>query len=391
MITATLPCHGPVRAEESIACPHGPLLRQLACAATVWSLLAFGALPDFTPTAIAAPPCVQFDANSMVGCRDITPPEFASANPDERLVEAKFQISSLIGDRSDDQLIEYLYRIESTEQSLRVVDYLPKTTLATSVAGNLDVETKLEKSSSIGITAGGDYNHLLRGDATAANSSKRNSSVHYELLPRLDLLAASGTTARGTGVYFKLKPSDRMSLEGARDFLLVLRVPGTWRGDYVRVTCQAKRPNAGLVRSLSGEVTCGSANFVVAPYDQEDKSAKLAALELVQAERRLLELATAYQAEIERRKYPTLGHEIGAVLALTHPKIPRRWLSRAYQHPARAQAQPFEKHLPEPVRRAAEEFRTAKRTLHELCGSDGSMSGAADLLPEGNNQRVQRI
>jgi hypothetical protein len=186
--------------------------------------------------------------------------------------------------------------------------------------------------------------------------------------------------ARGTAVYFKLKPSDRMSLEGARDFFMVLRVPGAWRGDYVRITCQAKRPQDGLVRSISGEVTCGSANFLVALYDQEDKGAKLAALELVRTERRLLELAAAYQAEIERRKYPTLGHEIGAAFALTHPKIPRRWLSQVYEHPASAQAQPFEQHLPEPVRRAATEFRTAKRTLHELCGSVGTMAGAADLV-----------
>ena len=315
---------------------------------------------------------VEFDVNSMVGCRDVTPREFAETNPDERLVEAKFQVSTLIRSGSENDLIQYLYRIDSPERSLKIVDYLPKTTLATNIVGDLGIETKLEKTSSIGITAAGHYDHIVNGEATAAKSSKATSSVRYKLLPRLDLLAASGTTARGTGVYYKLKPSDRGSLEGAKDFAIVLRVPRTWRGDYVRVVCQATRHQRAVVLSRDGTTPCGTAGFVVALYMEQDREAKVVAARLVRADQQLLHVAAAHRREIDRRKYPTLGHEIGATLSLVDPKIPPTWLNDVYQAPAWVHAKGFEKHLPAPVREAATEYRMAKRTLHELCGEDGA-------------------
>lgn len=314
-------------------------------------------------------PWVQFDVPARVGCRDVTPPEFEAANPDERLVEAKLQISSLIRDGHEDDLLQYLYRIESPERTLQIADYLPKTTLATNIVGNLGVETKLEKSSSIGITAAGHYDHVVDGDATAARSSKSTSSVRYELLPRLDLLASAGTMSRGTGVYFKLRPSDRTSLEGAKDFALVLRVPRPWRGDYVRVVCESKCHKRTLVGRSA--VTSGDASFVVALYDEKDPLAKAAATQLVLAEQRLLNLARTQRHAIEQRRHATLGHELAASFSLVDPKIPPTWLSDVYQRTSGSTTSTFEKHLPPPVRQAASEYTAAKRTLHRLCGQPG--------------------
>ena len=339
-------------------------------------LLMFG-LPPSNSTTRAQTPSVQFDVNSMVGCRDVTPWEFEQSNPDEKLMEAKFQVSSLIREGHEDGLIQYLYRFESPERSLRIADYLPKTTLATNVIGNVGMETKVEKSSSLGFTAAGNYDQVVQGDATAARSSKTTSSVRCELLPRLELLAAAGTTSRNTGVYFKLKPSDRISLEGAKDFALVLRVPRTWRGDYVRVVCEAKSHKRGVVLPFDTAVTCGSAGFVVALYDARDQSAKTAARRFVRAEQQLLNVATTHRKEIERRKYPTVGHEIAANLALVNPKIPRTWLRDVYQRNTSAGSGRYERHLPDQVRQAASQFRMAKRTLHQLSGF-AITSGLAD-------------
>ena len=44
----------------------------------------------------AEPPRVQFDMPFAVACRDVTPPEFAAANPGHKLVEAELAISSLL-------------------------------------------------------------------------------------------------------------------------------------------------------------------------------------------------------------------------------------------------------------------------------------------------------
>lgn len=350
--------------------PAGPVM---PC---VCVLLMFG-LPASNSTTRAQTPSVQFDVNSMVGCRDVTPSEFEQSNPDEKLMEAKFQVSSLIREGHEDGLIQYLYRFESPERSLRIADYLPKTTLATNVIGNVGMETKVEKSSSLGFTAAGNYDQVVQGDATAARSSKTTSSVRCELLPRLELLAAAGTTSRNTGVYFKLKPSDRISLEGAKEFALVLRVPRTWRGDYVRVVCEAKSHKRSVVLPFDTAVTCGSAGFVVALYDARDPSAKTAARQFVRAEQQLLDLASTHRKEIERRKYPTVGHEIAATLALVNPKIPRTWLRDVYQRRTSAGSGRYERHLPDQVRQAASQYRTAKRTLHQLSGF-AITSGLAD-------------
>lgn len=345
-----------------------------ACALLMLGVVQGGSL------AFAQMPYVQFDVDSMVGCRDVTPAEFEKANPDERLMEAKFQISSLIRQGREDDLLQFLYRIESPERSVQIADYLPKTVLATNVVGNVGLETKLEKSSSLGITAAGHYDQILSGDAKATHGKKTTSSVRYELLPRLDLVAAAGTTARGTGVYFKLKPSDRTSLEGSKDFALVLRVPRSWRGDYVRVVCEARSHRRGVVRPLDSATTCGAAVFVVALYDQQDPSAKAAARRLARADQQLLSVASRQRRAIERHKYPTIGHEIGATLALVSPKIPKTWLRQVYQRPAAADSARFESHLPDPVRRAAVQYSTAKRTLHQLCGSSRPVAARGSSL-----------
>ena len=50
-------------------------------------------------------------------------------NPDEKLVEARIVVSSLIRSDSKSQVQEYFYRFENLQKGFRVVDYLPKTEL----------------------------------------------------------------------------------------------------------------------------------------------------------------------------------------------------------------------------------------------------------------------
>ena len=108
-----------------------------------------------TAGSFAGPPAVQFDVRSVVECRDVTTAEFAATNPDERLVEARFQVSTLIQHGNADDLIQYLYRIESRQGTAQVVDYQPKTTLATDIIGNLGIENKREDAKSLGVTVSG--------------------------------------------------------------------------------------------------------------------------------------------------------------------------------------------------------------------------------------------
>jgi hypothetical protein len=123
-----------------------------------------------------------------------------------------------------------------------------------------------------------------------------------------------------------------------------------------------------MVLPFESAATCGSAGFVVALYDEQDQAAKNAARQLVRAEQELLQLAATHRKEIQRRKYPTVGHELGATLALVNPKIPRTWLHDVYQRRASVGSGRYERYLPDQVRQAASQFSAAKRTLHELSG-----------------------
>ncbi|HPM83158.1 MAG TPA: hypothetical protein PLF81_20795, partial [Candidatus Anammoximicrobium sp.] len=87
---------------------------------------------------------VSFDVMPTVGCRDVTTAEFAEANPDERLIEAHVEVSSLIRQGNEGDLLQYFYRFDSPRRTMRIVDYTPKTTLASDVAGNVTIEKKKE-------------------------------------------------------------------------------------------------------------------------------------------------------------------------------------------------------------------------------------------------------
>jgi hypothetical protein len=225
-------------------------------------------------------PRVHFDMPYAIACQDVTPPEFAAANPEHRLVEAKFEISSLLLAGEERDLSQYFIRIDSPKRTLLVVDYLPKTLHESRHAGPIAHQTSEERSASIGINLAGKYEVITGAGANAGIGTKNTSCVKYDLLPPLETVAASGTLLRGAGVFFKLRATPRRPLEGASEFALVLRVPAEWRSDYVRVHCEADGVQKGLVRSLDETVRCGRRDFFVALYLAGDETARLQAEQL---------------------------------------------------------------------------------------------------------------
>jgi hypothetical protein len=244
----------------------------------VCSALALAALPPaFTPTSAAETPRVHFDMPFTVACRDVTPPEFAAANPSLKLVEARFEISTLLlaGDERD--LAQLFIRIDSPGRTFSVVDYLPKTFHESRHATPIGVTKTDEKNASIGINVSGKYEVFTSLGANAGLGRKTTSCVKYDLLPPLETAASSGTLLRGAGVFFKLKGSERRLLEGASELALVLRVPRDWRLDRVRVHCEATAVERGLVSSLDQSIRAGQRDFLVALYLEGDEPARLMA------------------------------------------------------------------------------------------------------------------
>jgi hypothetical protein len=232
---------------------------------------------------IAGPPFVEFDTSETIAVEDVTTPDFAAANPREKLVEARFTISSLIRHGSDEQLVHFLYRIEGLERGMSVYDYLPKTELASPLAGGVSVEQKADDALAIGGTIGGKLD-AASGGINITKSASRHGQVKYELLPPKELIAAAGTIHRQHGVYYKLKPSKQTSLEGAKQFVCVLRVPAAWRADRARLICEATTLSAPMLGTPAQEIVCGRATFLVGLHSSGDVEARKGALKLVRTE-----------------------------------------------------------------------------------------------------------
>jgi hypothetical protein len=262
----------------------------------------FGSGP---PTAFAEPPRVYFDMPYAAACRDVTPCEFTTAHPGQKLIEARLEISSLLTTGKERDLSEYFIRVENPERKLAIVDYLPKTLHESRLAGPITVQDGKEKTGTLGINFSGKYEVISGVGPSAGVGQKNSSSVKYDLLPPLETVAASGTLARGSAVFFKLKASPRHLLEGSREYGLVLQVPGSWRADYIHVRCEAEGIQRGMVSSLDETLRCGERDFLVALYLEGDEQARLAADNFARREAARIQRPTKSKAQSSSKDVST--------------------------------------------------------------------------------------
>lgn len=323
-------------------------------------------LANFAAPALAELPRVVFDMPYAVSCRDVTPPEFAAANPGDKLIEVKLGISSLLQAGKEQDLAQYFIRLETPQRTMEVIDFLPKSARESLHGGNTVVTKNSETTLSLGINITGHYQAVTGTAVTPGVSQKNGTSVKYELLPPLETVTASGTILRGRGVYFKLKSSERNLLEGERDFAVIVRVPSGWRGDYLHVRCEAEGIARGLVSSLDQRQLCGQRDFLIALYLEGDAEARRAAEALSQAEVHLRNVAHVKNKEIQQRAAPSLSMQLGLSSGPSPSVIPTDWQARLlFGHPSRAS---IPKKLPREVVQAAQEFRRSQQSLSQLSG-----------------------
>jgi hypothetical protein len=234
--------------------------------------LAIAVLFTAVPAA-AEPPRVQFDMPYAVGCRDVTPSDYARVHPGYKLMEAKLEISSLVVGGQEKDLTQYFIRVESPQLALTFADYLPKTRHE-SLASAVTMENSTERVAALGINLSGKYELLTLPGPSAGIGQKKTSSVKTELLPPLETVAASGTLARGSAVFFKIKSTPRNLLEGTREYALVLSVPAIWRADYLRVRCEAEGIRRNMISTFDESIQCGQREFLVSLYQDGDEGAR---------------------------------------------------------------------------------------------------------------------
>lgn len=331
----------------------------------------------------AESPQVHFDLPYVVAARDVSSAEFQAVYTQEKLIEVRLQVSSLLTSGSEDDLRQYLYSIVSPQRTMTVVDYLPKTLHETSLAGNMTVESSDEKTASIGISVSGQYESSPEAGFTSGVGEKKTSSVKYERLPPLESVTASGTVLRGSGVYFKLKASDRNLLEGAREVAMTLRVPKAWRADFLHVRCEADGFARGVVRSLDTLVSCGERDFLVAVFMEGDFEARATAEETARRESALRRLAQSSAVKSAQRSAPSFTKLLSLPTASKKPLTPDQWLpSLLFSE----QIRPVSPKLPRDVREAAIAYQAARIELARLSGWSGSNLAAA-TIPAGVSNR----
>jgi len=328
-------------------------------------LFAFVAFIVFavSPELIAASPSVRFDVVQATHASDVSDAEFLAANPDAKLIHLRLPISSLVQLPDERSLVQYLYFISGpATTSFQIVDYAPKTTLASDVAGPISVEQNSGDSTNIGIKA--DVPHdVLKANASASRNHSTSNSHRLQQLPPKYLLSASGTMRRGTAAFFKLRPSSQTTLEGDKVFEITASVPYNWRAGLLHIHCVASTRKKSVGKE--SESVCGENRFVVGAYMSGDEAAKQSVSELVAKQQQLQSLAAKHAEVIADRRFPTIGHKLGAALSVTKPKIPEQWLDQLLLS---NEFHDFERHLPRKLRSAANQYREARKQVFRFAG-----------------------
>jgi len=183
---------------------------------------------------------VTFDIPSKVECHDVTPEKCAAAHPNMKVIEVKFRISTNFVEGEESSAVDVVYMISSPEMRLKVLDFLPNTTLESSTAEDrIEVTDSTESTDAVTDELKVAYSLLSLG-ASKSISNKKSESNHYQRIASKHLVLASGTVNRGNGVFYKLRPSHELSLEGSKEFAILFMVPKIWRGDWCTVTCSAR-------------------------------------------------------------------------------------------------------------------------------------------------------
>lgn len=329
------------------------------------SQLVLGMFITLMPAAavFAAAPVVRFDTGPTASCSDATPAELAKIDPGHRLVKATMHVSALVGQSAARHDLEYLYEFVNPTGSVRFVDYEPKTALGTDLAGKIGVDKKKEATKSLGLNVSGSFEHLVRATGVGDLGTKDSVQLHYELKAPQTAILAAGTIERGTGVYFKIRESADATLEGEREFTVVMRVPTEWRADMLFLRCEVRDRGHREVKILN------TSRFVIGLYRAGDEQAMRAAEDLLQTEAVLRRTVARKHAEIERLSMPSVVHRIGVLLDVVEPRVPKAWLDQLVFGPIGGVRDDFTRHLPDDVEQRLLAFVHAKQRIYQLSGN----------------------
>jgi hypothetical protein len=202
----------------------------------------------FSQSVTQAAPVVEFDFGRTVECREVMALELGEELPgqDEKLIEMKLRVSVRLLSGKLKDVKEIRLEISDGDGRMRVHDFLPTTRLESLLTDQIEWTRTMEKNKEMGVSLGGEA-PLLLGEVVAHVTPSLNGSMgqrelitekKHRMAPKY-LVVSSGTVGREHGVFFKMRASSQSSLEGVHELTIRFIVPHSWRGDAVRVSCQA--------------------------------------------------------------------------------------------------------------------------------------------------------
>ncbi|MCA9229143.1 MAG: hypothetical protein KDA57_00715 [Planctomycetales bacterium] len=194
----------------------------------------------------AEKPSVTFDFANTAECRELTSGELIEAYPGEKIVELKLRVSVHLDAGQIEDLEEVRIEAGDCDRRMRVHSFEPSTQLESLLSDDILWSKTVETGNSLGASLGGEAPVLL-GDVVAhvtptINGGKTSREIVTETQKRVapkHVVVTSGTIDQGHGVFFKLRRSPQTSLEGVHELTIRFIVSESWRGDSIRVCCQA--------------------------------------------------------------------------------------------------------------------------------------------------------
>ena len=232
--------------------------------------------------ALAGQPSLAFDFGQTAKCRVVMQEQNDTLAHNQKLVELQLRVSVhlLAGNIRDVEEV----RIELTDcdSRIRVDSFLPITRLESRLSQDIVWTETTEKGKSLSASLGGEA-ALPMGDVVAqvlpsVKGGLTNRKVLVETqvrrAPRYAVVT-SGTIAQEHGVFFKLRASPQSTLEGSHALTVRFVVPKNWRGDALRVCCQATGQEKFLWSSQ--QATWSHTCSPLAIYLAGDREARFAA------------------------------------------------------------------------------------------------------------------
>jgi hypothetical protein len=237
-------------------------------------------------TVIAGEPQLAFDFSRVAECVDVSSEAQETLYAGEKLVELKLRVSVHLLSGKIGDVEEVRIELGDADNRLRVHSFSPGTKLTSNYSDDIEWTRTTDDSRELGASLGGELPTPIGGLIANVTPSISGGTTNREKITEKQLrvaprfaVVASGTIAQGHGVFFKLRSSPQTSLEGTHEFAVRFIVPAKWRGDAIRVCCQATGTEKVLwmTQQATWAHTCGG----VAMYMAGDAKARQAAIRFV--------------------------------------------------------------------------------------------------------------